>query len=64
MGVLPFDFNGDGWSDIYVACDSAPSILYQNNQNGTFKDVGFSSGTSFNEDGEAQAGTLDREVWT
>jgi hypothetical protein len=56
LGVLPSDFNRDGWSDIYVACDSAPSILYQNNQNGTFTDVGFSSGTSFNEDGEAQAG--------
>jgi len=56
LGVLPFDFNQDGWPDIYVACDSAPSILYQNNRNGTFKDVGFSSGTSFNEDGEAQAG--------
>jgi len=56
LGVLPFDFNRDGWPDIYVACDSAPSILYQNNRNGTFKDVGFSSGTSFNEDGETQAG--------
>ena len=56
LGVVPFDFNQDGWPDIYVACDSAPSILYQNNKNGTFKDVGFPSGTSFNEDGEAQAG--------
>jgi enediyne biosynthesis protein E4 len=56
LGVLSFDYNNDGWPDIYVACDSAPSILYRNNQNGTFTDVGFASGTSFNEDGESQAG--------
>src|SRR6266576_2306762 len=26
MGVATFDFDDDGWTDIYVACDSAPSI--------------------------------------
>ncbi len=56
LGVLSLDYNNDGWPDIYVACDSAPSILYRNNQNGSFSDVGFPSGTSFNEDGESQAG--------
>ncbi len=33
------DFNRDGWKDIYVANDFAPSnILYINNRNGTFTD--------------------------
>src|SRR6266478_3711426 len=31
FSVSPFDFDNDGWPDIYMACDSAPSILYHNN---------------------------------
>jgi hypothetical protein len=54
--VLPGDFDNDGWPDIYIACDSTPSILYRNNRNGTFTDIGVPSGTAFNQDGEEQAG--------
>jgi hypothetical protein len=39
-----------------VACDSAPSILYRNNHDGTFTDVAVSAGVAFNEDGREQAG--------
>ena len=56
LGVLTLDYDNDGWPDIYVACDSAASILYHNNHNGTFTDTGLASGTAFNEDGEPQAG--------
>jgi hypothetical protein len=56
LGVLTLDYDNDGWPDLYVACDSAASILYHNLRNGTFQDVGMSSGTAFNEDGEPQAG--------
>jgi enediyne biosynthesis protein E4 len=56
LGVLTLDYDNDGWPDIYVACDSAASILYQNNHNGTFTDSGVVSGTAFNDDGEPQAG--------
>jgi enediyne biosynthesis protein E4 len=56
FSVSTLDFNDDGWPDIYVACDSTPSILYRNNKNGTFTDVGVISGTAFNEDGREQAG--------
>src|SRR5437879_4942414 len=31
FSVSTFDFDDDGWPDIYVACDSMPSILYRNN---------------------------------
>jgi hypothetical protein len=50
------DYDNDGWPDIYVACDSTPNILYHNEGNGTFSDIGFISGTAVNEDGQEQAG--------
>ena len=56
LGVLTIDYDNDGWPDIFVACDSAASILYHNNQHGTFTDQGIPSGAAFNEDGEPQAG--------
>ena len=36
MTAVAADFNNDGWPDIYVACDSTPSFLFRNNQDGTF----------------------------
>jgi hypothetical protein len=56
MGAAAADFNNDGWPDIYVACDTAPSLLYRNNQDGTFSEIGVSAGCAFNEDGVAMAG--------
>ena len=56
LSVSTLDFDEDGWPDIYVACDSTPSILYRNNHDGTFTDVAVTAGAAFNEDGRAQAG--------
>ena len=50
------DFNGDGWTDIYIACDSTPSILFRNNRNGTFSDIGAEAGVAFSEHGFEQGG--------
>jgi hypothetical protein len=50
------DFNGDGWTDIYIACDSTPSILFRNNRNGTFTDIGAETGVAFSEHGFEQGG--------
>lgn len=43
-----FDYNNDGWQDIYMANDklSTTNILYKNNGNGTFTDVSEESGTN------------------
>lgn len=56
FSISTFDFDDDGWPDIYVACDSAPSILYHNNRDGTFTDVAVMAGVAFDEDGREQAG--------
>jgi enediyne biosynthesis protein E4 len=56
LSVSPVDFDDDGWPDIYVACDSTPSILYRNNHDGTFTDMAVTAGAAFNEDGREQAG--------
>ena len=56
LSVSIFDFDDDGWPDIYVACDSTASILYHNNHDGTFTDVAVIAGAAFNDDGSEQAG--------
>jgi enediyne biosynthesis protein E4 len=54
--VAAADFDDDSWPDLYVACDSTPSLLYHNEKNGTFKEVGLLSGVALNEDGQEQGG--------
>jgi enediyne biosynthesis protein E4 len=56
MTVTTADFDNDGWPDIYVACDSVPSLLFMNNRNGTFREEGLLRGVAVNEDGMEQAG--------
>ncbi len=56
LSISTLDFDEDGWPDIYIACDSTPSILYRNNHDGTFTDVAVTAGAAFNEDGREQAG--------
>jgi hypothetical protein len=56
LGVATFDFDNDGWPDIYIACDSTASILFRNNHDGTFTDVAVAAGAAYNEDGREQAG--------
>ena len=56
MGAAAADFDNDGWPDIYVACDTAPSLLYRNNHDGTFREIGVPAGCAFDENGIALAG--------
>ena len=50
------DLNGDGWPDVFIACDSTPSLLFRNNRNVTFREVGTETGVAFNEHGFEQGG--------
>ena len=56
MTALCADLDEDGWPDIYVACDSSPSLLFMNNHDGTFREEGVLRGVALNEDGMEQAG--------
>jgi hypothetical protein len=54
--AVAYDFDNDGWPDIYVAVDSQPSILYHNNHDGTFTDIAVAAGCAYSETGHEQAG--------
>jgi enediyne biosynthesis protein E4 len=54
--AVSYDFDNDGWPDIYVAVDSEASILYHNNHDGTFTDVAVIAGCAYSENGHEQAG--------
>jgi hypothetical protein len=56
MGAAVADFDNDGWPDIYVACDTAPSLLYRNNHDGTFREIAGPAGCAFDGEGAALAG--------
>lgn len=56
FAVLAADFDNDGWPDIYVACDTAPSFLYHNNRDGTFSEIGVPSGCALSGDGIPEGG--------
>ena len=46
----------DGWPDIYVANDSAPATLYQNQKDGTFRDIAIEAGAALSAEAKPQAG--------
>jgi enediyne biosynthesis protein E4 len=56
MTVVAADLDEDGWTDILVACDSTPSLLFMNNHDGTFREEGVLRGVALSDDGMEQAG--------
>ena len=56
LGVCVADYDNDGWPDIYVADDSTKSMMYRNNKNGTFTEIGLEAGCVLSADGKPQAG--------
>jgi hypothetical protein len=55
LGVMTLDYDDDGDTDIYVANDSTPNFLWENNGDGTFAEVGLRRGVSHDANGREQA---------
>ena len=56
LGVVTFDYDDDGWQDIFIANDHMPNFLFHNNRDGTFREVGYLAGVAVSSDGVFEAG--------
>jgi hypothetical protein len=54
LGVVPIDLDGDGYVDLVVANDTVPNFVFHNQRNGTFKEIGFTTGMAFDPAGVAR----------
>ncbi len=56
LGIVTFDYDNDGWQDIFIANDHMPNFLFHNNRDGTFREVGYTAGVAVSADGQFEAG--------
>ena len=55
MGVVFADYDGDGFTDVFVSNDTYRNFLFHNNGNGTFREAGMVSGVEVQFRGDALA---------
>jgi hypothetical protein len=56
LGVICGDYDNDGDQDIFVANDTTPNFLYQNQGGGRFREIGLVAGVAYGDEGKAQSG--------
>jgi hypothetical protein len=56
LGVTVWDYDGDGFPDLFVANDGVAGFLFHNEGNGTFTEVGVESGVAYDENGDPHSG--------
>jgi hypothetical protein len=56
LGVAFADYDGDGFTDIFVANDVVAQFLFHNNGDGTFSERGMEAGAALNADGKMLSG--------
>jgi hypothetical protein len=56
LGVAFADYDGDGFTDIFVSNDGMQQYLYHNNGNGTFTEVAMDAGAALSADGKRMSG--------
>ena len=54
LGVTMIDLDGDGYLDVIVANDTVQNFVFHNQRNGTFREIGLSSGVAFDSNGQAR----------
>jgi enediyne biosynthesis protein E4 len=54
LGVVPVDLDGDGWMDLVVANDTVHNLVFMNQHNGTFREIGPASGVAFDSYGNTR----------
>jgi hypothetical protein len=54
LGVAPVDIDHDGWMDLIVANDTVPNLVFMNQHNGTFREIGAQSGVAFDSYGNTR----------
>jgi hypothetical protein len=63
LGVVPTDYDRDGWIDLFVANDTTRNFLFHNLGNGVFEEVGVFEGVAFDRDGKATSGMGIDAAW-
>ena len=56
MSGVWFDYDDDGWIDLFVTNDTMPNFLLHNNRNGTFTNVALEAGVAIGANGELESG--------
>ena len=56
LGIVTFDYDNEGWQDIFIANDHMPNFLFHNNRDGTFREVAYAAGVAVSSDGQFEAG--------
>jgi hypothetical protein len=56
MGIAIADFDGNGFSDVFVANDTEPNFLYMNRGGGRFKEESWAWGVAYDDQGAVVSG--------
>jgi len=51
LAVGAFDYDNDGWPDLFIANDGMEAYLFRNEHDGTFKEVALTSGMAYTAEG-------------
>jgi len=69
LSVGAYDWDNDGWPDLFVANDGQPAYLYENLHNGKFRETAEIAGMAYNLHGQMMAsmcislGDFDNDGW-